>query len=334
MYGHLLGILAQNVGEGGPALKILRDDGAKLFSPGPLGIRLLAGLHELVLSGRAEGLAAYYPSAGGDWEAPGLRQALDGVLAAFSADLRAAVARPIQPNEVGRSAALLVGFHVVRRLSDLPLRLLELGACAGLNLLWDSFRYAGYNWSWGPRHSAVVLDSHYGAGTPVLSERVEVVDRLGCDIRPLRFDRTSDIIRIKSWMWADNAQRRFKQLDAACGIAAASNFSVQECSAGSWLAQQHLAAKGAATVVYHSIMREYLSPHEQVRISEMLNDAAERATADAPLAWLQLEPHGRGRIPTVHLRVSPYGFDAELAHSQFDGSGITFLQPALATNAR
>ena len=47
----------------------------------------------------------------------------------------------VQTNEVGRSAVLVGGYAVVAERTALPLRVLELGASAGLNLRWDAYAY-------------------------------------------------------------------------------------------------------------------------------------------------------------------------------------------------
>lgn len=64
-----------------------------------------------------------------------------------------------QTNEVGRSAALLVGlFDLVRACGTERIRLLEVGASAGLNLLVDRFRFEADHWTYGPADSPVRLD--------------------------------------------------------------------------------------------------------------------------------------------------------------------------------
>ena len=66
MYGDLLARLADDLDAGGPTATVLRgheDD------PGPSGLalRLAGSVHRLVLAGSAPELAAYYPTAGGTW---------------------------------------------------------------------------------------------------------------------------------------------------------------------------------------------------------------------------------------------------------------------------
>src|SRR5438034_5449361 len=105
-----------------------------------LALRFMGAVHRLVLEGRAPALARHYPSAGGEAGLEGAWAAFRDTLEQHRDTLRALVTSPVQTNEVGRSAALLGGFLLVARETGLPLRLLELGASAGLNLRWDHYR--------------------------------------------------------------------------------------------------------------------------------------------------------------------------------------------------
>ena len=49
------------------------------------------------------------------------------------------------------------GFLTVAREAGLPLRILEMGTSAGLNLRWDYFRYEAPGQAWGDARSPVVL---------------------------------------------------------------------------------------------------------------------------------------------------------------------------------
>src|SRR6266496_3277181 len=69
--------------------------------------------------------------------------------------IRALLASGCQTNEVGRSAALLGGFLEVAHRSRKPLVILEIGASAGLNLLWDRYRYESSQGAWGDAGSHV-----------------------------------------------------------------------------------------------------------------------------------------------------------------------------------
>jgi hypothetical protein len=146
LYGHLLGLAAQDAEEGGPVWAVLAPhmDGVGSDRRGSaLALRLMAAVHRLVLTGAAPALARHYPSVGGDGDADAAWAAFRETLAAQGERVADLLALPCQTNEVGRAAALAVGFLAIAARTALPLRLLEVGASAGLNLRWDHFRYGG-----------------------------------------------------------------------------------------------------------------------------------------------------------------------------------------------
>lgn len=122
LYTGLLDHAADDLLAGGPVAEVL--DG-HLTDPwrSALGLRMLGGVHALVLTGQAAELAGYYASAGGTADpGPGCGRAwaaLRRVLAAQRDAVRAWLNRPPQTNEVGRAAALLGG---LRRVSWAPRR--------------------------------------------------------------------------------------------------------------------------------------------------------------------------------------------------------------------
>src|SRR4051812_10732155 len=138
MYAELLRGLADDLEAGGPTARVLsghEDD------PGPSGLalRLAGSVHRLVLAGTAPELATYYPSAGGIWSTSGVSAVVD-LLDRRADDVRPLLDQPPQTNEVGRSAALLGGLLQALARHPLPVRLFEIGASGGLNLLADRFR--------------------------------------------------------------------------------------------------------------------------------------------------------------------------------------------------
>ena len=133
LYSTLLRQAAEDVRAAGVCWAVLHDHHDD--PPGSaLALRFLGAVHRIVLQGQAPQLAACYPSAGGDSDCDDPWPPFHAVVQQQAAVLRKLVHRPVQTNEVGRCAALLGGFVEVARRTGLPLRLLEVGAAAGLIL--------------------------------------------------------------------------------------------------------------------------------------------------------------------------------------------------------
>src|SRR5437879_10848997 len=158
LYARLLDHAARDVLGGGPVAELLRAHESD--TPGSaLALRLMGSVHRLVLEGGLPGLAPYYPSVGGCGDGDAAWPEFRSAVERHAGTLAALVARPVQTNEVGRSSALLGGFLLVAR-NGLPLRLLEVGASAGLNLRWDHYRYECGGKTWGdPRSSVKLVDA-------------------------------------------------------------------------------------------------------------------------------------------------------------------------------
>src|SRR3954447_22811710 len=135
IYSYLLERAAADLEGGGPVWRVVEPylDRPYNFTH---HLRMLGAAHRLALAGEAPELGAHYPTTGGDGDAEAAWDALVALLDARPITLD----RAVQTNEVGRSAALLGGFLTVAAETGLGLRVLEIGASAGLNLRWDRFR--------------------------------------------------------------------------------------------------------------------------------------------------------------------------------------------------
>lgn len=76
------------------------------------------------------------------------------------------MAAGVQTNEVGRAAPLSAAMNHVALATGLPLRLLEVGSSAGLNLSLDRYFVEGGTRSWGPRDSPSRLTGQFESGEP------------------------------------------------------------------------------------------------------------------------------------------------------------------------
>lgn len=298
LYATVLDAVIGDVEAGGPCAEVLSLAPPKLDPiADALVLRFLGAVHRLVLGGHAPDLAAWYPSAGGSFT-PG-REEVGRIFVATVDAHRAAVvaglAEPVQTNEVGRAAALAVGFTELLRRFRLPLRLLEVGASAGLNLRWDRWRYEAGPTAWGRGAARLrFAGDAYRAPLPNLDAPLgpddAVAARLGCDQAPIDATTPAGAVLLRSFVWPDQTER-LARLDAALAEAAEVPVEVEEADAGAWVRRRLAeAVPGTTSVVAHSIVWQYLPSASRDELVEALRRAGNEATPDAPLAWLRMEP--------------------------------------------
>jgi hypothetical protein len=290
-YGVLVARMADDVEEGGPCWPVLRAHAANPRDEVP-GIRLLGGVHRLVLAGNAPELARHYESVGGDGDAEAAWPAVRDLVRRHASELAASVDHVPQTNEVSRSIALVGGWLVVATETGKPLRILEPGASAGLNLRSDHYWYESGGRGYGDPSSPVRFVERWDRGTPPLAARCEVAERRGCDRFPLDPASEDDRLTLLSYVWPDERER-FELLRSALDIAARFPVDVDRADAPEWLETQlESVSPGETTVVFHSYFWQYLLPEDAARARHAIEAAAARATEEAPLAWLSLEETG------------------------------------------
>ncbi|HEY0636748.1 MAG TPA: DUF2332 domain-containing protein [Pseudonocardiaceae bacterium] len=293
------------------------------------GLRFAAAVHRLVLDGRAPGLARHYATVGGTLDEATLWRDARPVVAAHLDELRATIARTtVQTNEPGRSAPLYGGLLVaVERTGGLPVRLLEVGASAGLNLRPHRVRYElGEGRVLGDRHSPFALDPGWSGLPPASLHRVpRVVERAGCDLAPVDVSDPDGLPHLSSFVWPDQPAR-LERLRAAVRLARQDPVIVQRADGASWLGHQLARQRrGMLTVVWQSVVWQYVPASERARGQQVIAEAAARATADAPLALLVYESRRDASGPfrfDLLLRLWPAGLTVCLGHGA--GHGIPF----------
>ena len=321
IYAELCRVAAEDLEAGGAVADVMghwdgRGDPMELALP----LRLLGTAHRLALLGRAPGLAEHFPACGGvpgTGMAPAFLEVVRGETVEFVGDL----GRPVQTNEVGRAAVLRPGLGVVADVFGLPIRLFEIGSSAGLNLRLDRFSY---------RLGGVVLPGdgpHLEpdwSGPDPPSADVSVVDRRGCDPWAIDVTTVDGAARAESFVWPDMLWR-FERMAAAVEVARRVPVRLDRRAAGEWLGDHLHPEVGAATVLMHSVMWQYVPPDEQAAIQSLLSTRAEGATVDAPMAHLRFEPRfvspGDWRFE-LRLRTWPGGPDRCLARAHPHGEWV------------
>jgi hypothetical protein len=292
LYVTMMRCAAADIQAGGAVAGLFRD---VALAPGSVpALRLLAALHHLVLSGRAPELAAFYPSAAGDRPAGEVWPAALAAANEHREWIRGRLHRGVQTNDPGRSVVL---YALLMWLTDryrLPIRLLEMGASAGLNLLCDRFCYLADGAVLGEAASPVRFQRPWVCPPQIdlvaAAEKLQIVRRCGCDLAPLNPAAGEDRLTLVSYIWPDEAER-LARTRAALKLAAEMPYVVVKAPAGSWL-RGALAAgergEGVLSVIWHSLFRQYLTAPEWEELEAIYADCQDLQRA--PVVWASMEP--------------------------------------------
>ena len=226
-------------------------------------LRLLAGLHYLVLEGRAS------------WDD------VDAALDVERDFLRRFVSeRVVQTNEVQRAWALLPAFLTLA--DGRPLDLLELGPSAGLNLVWDRYAYRYSTGAWGDGPLVLAGEDRVPPPAALLEKRVDVVRRRGIDLGPVDVTSDGGAKLLESFVWADQ-DARIERLRLAIDELRRDPPELIRGDYGTELSAL-LADRvdGAQLIVFETASTQYLSRAEH----ERLNEAMHHAGLAAPFTYL------------------------------------------------
>lgn len=283
-----------------------------------LALRAAGALNALARSGKCPDLAAVYPPHQVDDETlwHGIRAAI-GVHDWFLHDY---LDSPPQTNEVSRSGSLLGGTLHLSAATGLPLDLYEIGSSAGLNLGFDHYHYDFGGLTWGRPDEGVHIVQDWKGSLPPLDAPLSIWRRQGCDQNPLDAAQAGTRTRLLSYCWPDQSAR-IARLEAALASTARAGLLVEKADAADWV-EHHFSAppeKGIVRVLMHSIVWQYLPPAVKARIGSAMDMAGRSASADAPVAWLRVEPDGNQPFAEVKLTLWPSGDTRILGHADFHG---------------
>ena len=212
--------------------------------------------------------------------------------------------RAPQTNEVGRSTGLVGALLLLLGGRDLPVVLHEVGASAGLGLNGDRYRHqVGPDgpW-WGPAASPVALADAWQGSAPSATAPLRVVERHGSDVAPVDLAQPGAADRLLAYVWPDQTAR-LDRLRAALAVAEQHPVAVDRLGAAEAVARMGL-RPGHLTVLWHSVMWQYVPAPEQRAVEEALAALGAAATDDAPLARVSLEPAAPGDGPAGAFVVS------------------------------
>ncbi len=289
-----------------------------------LPLRLAGACHALALRDRAGPLGPAYAAPAGVGPAD-LRAPLAALLAVEGEFVDHYLDSPPQTNEMRRSAVLIAAGRWLAARFGLPLVLSELGASAGLNLIWDAYALDVGGQGFGPRDAPTRLAPDWRGALPAAADPV-VIARAGADLNPL--DPVADRLRILSYIWADQADR-LARTRAGLDHLATHPAPVTRADAADWL-EARLATRppGACHMVFHTVAWQYFPPEVQARCTAALARAGAAATPEAPLAHFGMEADGATPGAGLRLTLWPGGESFEMGRADFHGRWVDWRPPA------
>lgn len=208
--------------------------------------------------------------------------------------------RRTQTNEVGRCATLLPALALLPQ----PLALIEVGASAGLCLLYDRWRYhysgPGIDHWIGPPDSPLTLECTVAGGVPLPSDIPEIVWRRGLDLDPINPTDADARRWLEALIWPEHEDRR-RTLGKALAVAASAppRVDVGNLTDGVRSLVER-APTGATVVVIHSAALMYVEVSEREGFADTVAGlGAHRLGAESPEA-----------LPVLQAQI-PAGIDTD-----------------------
>jgi hypothetical protein len=296
---------------------------------------LLAAVHYLLLRGADHALGAFYSSVThraavppGD-PVPAFRafcqDHCDALIALVSTGL-------VQTNEPQRCTFLLPAFATVARLAGgTPLALIEVGASAGLNLLFDRY---GYDYGAGrlagdPDAPVRFTCALRGAVLPPIHAGMpSVAARMGIDLNPIHAADSEATLWLRALVWPEHPERA-ALLQQVLALAQREPLRLMAGDALAVLPQAVAATPtGAALCVFHTATLAHFPPEARERFRLLILELARQRD----LFWLSSEGIGlgerrqRGQFVTI-LTAFQNGGKAErrLAYNHQHGAWLEWL---------
>ena len=288
-------------------------------------LRLAGGFHHMLLTGAEQRLVPVYRGDVTD------QAAVDAIVAAVVADHDARLLPwldgPPQTNEAGRSASFMAGLLWLSGRLGPRFELNELGASAGINCMMDRYRYNLGGMTTGPDGSPMRIKPEW-RGSPPPDNPVEIVSIKGCDQAPIDLSDPHAALRVKSYVWPENADR-IVRMDAAIALAAQRKPDVVQADALDWVLDRLAApqSEGVIRVINHSIVWQYIPADKRAAITSAIKAAGATATRSKPLAWMMLETNRETFAHELSIRYWPDGEAAALlGQAQAHGAWVEWFE--------
>jgi len=181
---------------------------------------LFGAVHHLLLNGRKHPLEQFYPSI--VTKPLSIKDSFSYFLN-FCQTYRKDIihllqTKLVQTNEINRCAYLYPVFSYIYDVVKKPLAFIEIGTSAGLQLIWDKYRYSyDERHFFGDPESSVYLTSKVrGGGLPEISWKIPpITERIGIDLHVNDVTEREDYLWLLSLIWPEHHERRERFIQAA-----------------------------------------------------------------------------------------------------------------------
>lgn len=292
----------------------------------------LSAVHLLLLGGAQHPVARFYPNLSdgathrGDPYPPFRSFCLehaDGIREIIST-------RRVQTNEVRRCALLLPAFGAVAGRTGRPLALVEVGASAGLNLLFDRYTYDyGEGRTAGDPRSAVHISCEVRGDVeelPLPPRLPAVASRVGLDLNPLDVRDPEPALWLEALIWPEEYAHRAPLLQSAINVVRQDPPKLVRGDALDLLPEVlEVVPAGATACVFHTFTVNQFSEEARRRFGDLLRKHANKRD----LYRISIEWLGAEDAPLLTLSALERGDETEtlLARCDDHGEWIKWLAP-------
>jgi hypothetical protein len=226
----------------------------------------------------------------------------------------------VQTNEVQRSWALLPCFLRASELLGVDeMDLVELGPSAGLNLVWDRYRYAYEAGVWGQPEAEAPLRLSGVERSPVparwLSRSPRVARRVGIDLAPVDVTTDEGARLLQCFVW-EGQEERLERLTRAIEAVRA---GPPELVRGDFARELPRVLEDRPTLVFETAAFGYVDADAREAVRRTLSQAR------APLAFVSAgRPRGDVQGWGMRIVLYPGGRREFVGHADFHGAWLDY----------
>lgn len=275
----------------------------------PVPNLFLAAVQFLLLRGAAPDLAAFYPTLGGAPPATDPYPLFRAFCLAHADAIHTLLqTRRVQTSEVRRCALLLPAFGLAAaRARGRPLALVEIGASAGLNLLWDRYSYdygAGVVVGDPSAPLRLMCELRGSQRPPIPRAFPAVASRVGIDLHPVDLGDDQAIDWLRALIWPEHVDRVARLVQAV----AVARRDPPEVRAGDALdllpGVLDAVPEQSMLCLYHTFVVNQFSEEGRARLRRMIEQYGARrdlaciaisgvGATDPQIAWLSFSGGAR-----------------------------------------